>query len=289
VPVSRAIRRQLKGKTILTSFDGKTVVITGGATGIGRGLALAFADQGMNVVLASTSEERLAKAVDLVRSRGGSAISIVCDVADRAAVRDLADQAVAKFGAVHVICANAAITTGGPFLNHRDEDWDWVYDVVLRGVTNCVQAFYPLLAAQREGHILLTGSQAGLVPDWVLGHGPYTSAKAGVTALAVALRPEAIDHNVGVSLLIPAGTETDISLSARSRQERYGKSADGEMRPRPGAPEPIEGSKFWLTPDEVAAQVVAELPGNPAFIVTHPGLKPIVADYFGRILAAYSE
>jgi NAD(P)-dependent dehydrogenase (short-subunit alcohol dehydrogenase family) len=104
----------------------------------------------MNVVLASTSDERLAKAVDLVRSRGGSAINVVCDVADRAAVRDLAGQAVAEFGAVHVICANAAVTTGGPFLNHRDEDWDWVYDVVLRGVTNCVQAFYPLLAAQRE-------------------------------------------------------------------------------------------------------------------------------------------
>ena len=273
---------------VLSDYEGKTAVITGGATGIGRGLALAFAAEGMNVVLASTNDERLARAVDDVRDAGGKAISIVCDVADRSAVRALAERAVAEFGAVHLLCANAAVTTAGPFLDHRDEDWDWVYDVVLSGVTNCVQAFYPLFVRQRGGQILLTGSQAGLVPDWVVGHGPYTSAKAGVTALAVALRVEAIEHNVGVSLLIPAATESDIQLSARSRQPRYGTSADGVVAPRPGAPEPIEGTKFWLTPDEVGARVVAELPGNPAIIATHPGLKPLVEDYFDRILNAYS-
>jgi len=189
---------------------------------------------------------------------------------------------------VHVLCANAGVTTAGPFLDHRDEDWDWVYDVVLRGVTNCVQAFYPLMARQGEGQIVITGSQAGLVPDWVLGHGPYTSAKAGVTALAVALRPEAAEHGVGVSLLIPAGTESDILLSARSRQSRYGTSVDGQMSRRPGAPDTRKGTPMHLTPEEVAARVVAELPSDPAFIVTHRGLKPLVANYFERILAAYS-
>jgi NAD(P)-dependent dehydrogenase (short-subunit alcohol dehydrogenase family) len=273
---------------MLTCFEDKTAVITGGATGIGRGLALALARKGMNIVLASTHEERLSRAAADVRAQGGRATSIVCDVADRAAVRRLAERSVAEYGKVHLLCANAGVTTAGPFLDHRDEDWDWVYDVVLRGVTHCVQAFYPLMAGQGEGQILMTGSQAGLVPDWVLGHGPYTSAKAAVTALAVALRPEAIEHGVGVSLLIPAGTESDIQLSARSRQSRYGVSLEGQMSPRPGAPEPLEGTKFWLTPDEVAAYVVAELPRNPAFIVTHPGLKPLVEDYFERIVGAYS-
>jgi NAD(P)-dependent dehydrogenase (short-subunit alcohol dehydrogenase family) len=273
---------------MLMSLEGKTAVVTGGATGIGRGLASAFAKEGMNVVLASTNEERLARAAAEVCAQGGSAIGVVCDVADRDAVRALAARSVAEYGAVHLLCANAAVTTSGPFLEHKDEDWDWIYDVVLRGVTHCVQAFYPLMASQGEGQIVMTGSQAGLVPDWVLGHGPYTSAKAGVTALAVALRPEAAEYGVGVTLLIPAATESDIQLSTRSRQARYGTSVQGEMGPRPGAPEPVQGSKFWLTPDEVAACVVAELPKDPAFIVTHPGMRPLVEDYFGRILAAYA-
>jgi hypothetical protein len=78
-------------------------------------------------------------------------------------------------------------------------------------------------------------------------------------------------------------------LSARSRQPLYGSSNDGQIiSPRPGAPEPLEGTKVWLTPDEVAALVVAELLSDPPFIVTHRGLQPLVADYFERILAAYS-
>jgi 3-oxoacyl-[acyl-carrier protein] reductase len=273
---------------MLTVFENKTAVITGGATGIGRGLALAFAREGMNIVLASTNKERLSRAEAQVRDRGASVISVVCDVADRAAVRGLAARCVDEYGGVHLLCANAAVTTAGPFIDHKDEDWDWIYDVVLRGVTNCVQAFYPLMARQGEGQILITGSQAGLVPDWVIGHGPYTSAKAGVTALAVALRPEAAQYGVGVSVLIPAATESDIQFSTRSRQARYGESIQGEMAPRSGAPEPLEGAKFWLTPDEVAARVVSEIPKDPAFIVTHPSMKPLVEDYFNRILSAYS-
>ncbi|QTH24982.1 SDR family NAD(P)-dependent oxidoreductase (plasmid) [Rhizorhabdus wittichii] len=271
---------------------GKTAVITGGATGIGRALALGLADAGMNIVLASTSAERLALAADAVRERGAQVLVVPCDVSDRAAVRDLADRAVTEFGAVHLLCANAGVTTAGPFLNHGDEDWDWIYDVVLRGVTHCIQAFYPLMAKAGEGQILLTGSHAGLVPDWVLGHGPYTSAKSAVMALGAALRPEAAQHGVGVSILIPAGTESDILQSARSRPARYGTTANTgmsptDMVPREGAPMPLADTKFFLTAEEVADIAIRALPDNPGFIATHPGLRPLVEDYFGRILAAY--
>jgi short-subunit dehydrogenase len=82
--------------------------------------------------------------------------------------------------------------------------------------------FYPEMVARKSGHIILTGSQAGMVPDWVTEHGPYTSAKAAVHALGTALRPEAEEHGVGVATVIVAGTLTDIVKSERSRPEKYG-------------------------------------------------------------------
>jgi 3-oxoacyl-[acyl-carrier protein] reductase len=277
---------------MLTAFEGKTAVITGGATGIGRALALALARKGMNIVLASTNADRLELAAEAVRNAGARVLTVQCDVSDRAAVRKLATRAWEEFGAVHLLCANAGVTTSGPFLEHRDEDWDWVYDVVLRGVTNCIQAFYPLMANAGEGQIMITGSQAGLLPDWTLGHGPYTSAKAAVTALGVALRPEAAEHGVGVTVLIPAATESDILQSNRSRPQQYGaedsrQTLHTDLKIREGAPAPSEASKFLLTSAEVAEMVVAKLPGNPAFIATHACMKPLVEEYFDRILSAY--
>lgn len=277
---------------MLKTFEGKTAVITGGATGIGRALALALARKGMNIVIASTNSERLALAADEVRKAGTRVLTVQCDVSDRAVVRKLATRTIEEFGAVHLLCANAGVTTSGPFLEHSDEDWDWVYDVVLRGVTHCVQAFYPVMARAGEGQIMITGSQAGLLPDWVLGHGPYTSAKAAVTALGIALRPEAAEHGVGVTVLIPAGTESDIMQSNRSRPDKYG--AEGGKSPsyedlklREGAPQPSDASKYFLTSAEVAEMVIEKLPDNPAFIATHACMKPLVEECFNRILSAY--
>ena len=277
---------------MLNEFEGRTAVITGGATGIGRALAMVLARKGMNIVLASTNVERLEQAAADVRQQGARVLIVQCDVSDRAAVRNLAARTVQEFGAVHLLCANAGITTSGPFLDHSDEDWDWVYDVVLRGVTNCIQAFYPLMASAGEGQIMITGSQAGILPDWTLGHGPYTSAKSAVMALGVALRPEAAEHGVGVTVLIPAAIESDILQSDRSRLARFSTGSDratslSDMKTREGAPAPAPNTKFFLTAEEAAEDIVAKLPENPAFIATHPGLKPLVEEYFGRILAAY--
>ena len=263
---------------------GKTAVITGGATGIGRAIGMRLATEGMNIVLASTTKSRLEEAVARIREAGGTATAVVCDVADRSQVESLAAQSERAYGAIHVVCANAGVTTTGPFLDQRASDWQWIYDVVLNGVANCVQIFYPRMAARGEGHLLITGSQAGLAPDWVLGHGPYTSAKAAVMALGAALRPEAAEHGVGISVLIPGGTTTELLLGDRSRSERYGGSANGVMKIRTDWP-----TITMISAEEVAAQAVEGIRTNAAFIATHPELKPLVAEYFNRILAAYDR
>ncbi|MBG6120054.1 MULTISPECIES: SDR family NAD(P)-dependent oxidoreductase [unclassified Sphingobium] len=266
----------------------KVAVITGGATGIGKALALALAAEGMKVVIASTSRERLDLAAAEIATAGGEVRALLCDVTDREAVRRLAADAQAAFGPVDLLCANAGTTTAGSYLDHDDADWDWMIDLVLRGVTHCVQAFYPAMAARGSGHILITGSQTAYAPDWVLNHGPYVAAKAAVHALAVALRPEAAEHGVGVSLLVPAATRTDVREGARSRPERYGPSGSrGTMAMRADAPKPLAGYPGYLDAEEVAARAIAGIKANDPIIVTHAGMKPLTDEYLGRIQAAY--
>lgn len=150
----------------MNDLRGKTALITGGATGIGLALALELAKEGTKVVLASTNEQRLEAAADQVRHVGGEAVIVVCDVSNRASVEDMHRTVTEKYGDIDVLCCNAGVTTGGPYLEHRPSDWEWVYGVVLQGTVNCIQMFYPDICKRGSGQIVLTGSQAGMVPDW---------------------------------------------------------------------------------------------------------------------------
>ena len=263
------------------AWTGKVALVTGGATGIGFALARALLAEGMDAIIASTNRERLEKAAaELRRESGRRVAAFTCDVADRTQVRQLAERATAEFGRVDLLCANAGATTQGKYLDHGDEDWDWAIDVNLRGATNCIQAFYPAMAARGSGTILLTGSQTSLAPDWVLGHGPYGPAKAAVLALAFALRAEAAEHGVNVSLLLPAATETNIAETARRLPPGSGKMIVRQDLPDAQPP-------FFLTADEVAARAISGLKADAPLIATHAGMRPLVQDYFDRILAAY--
>lgn len=272
-------------------FAGKTAVITGGSTGIGKALAAGLAAQGMRVVIASTSSERLEAAAADLREGGAEVTTVVCDVADRDSVRALAARVEREFGGTDLLCANAGATTTGPYLDHGDGDWDWVMDTVLRGVTNCVQAFYPAMAARGSGQFLITGSQTGFAPGWLLNHGPYVVAKAAVHALAMALRPEAELHGVGVSLLVPAMTETEITQAGqRSRPGRYGAARpSADLGVVAGSATPLPDHPRSLTAAEVAERAIAGLKRNEAIIATHSGMKPIVEDYARQILAPYDS
>ena len=263
---------------------GKIAVVTGGSTGIGLALAKALAREGMDIALASRTPATLEAAAAAVRDIGVRVLAVSCDVADRAQVQALARRAAEELGPVDLVCANAGVTTVGRLVDHTDADWDWSIDINLRGITHCIQAFYPDMAARRRGTLLLTGSQTSLAPDWVLNHGPYIGAKAAVLALATSLRAEAAEFGVSVSLLIPAATDTAIAETARRVPE-----PDGSLLPNPKSPPPLEGFPFTLSPEEVAQRALAGLKRNAPIIATHAAMKPLVEDYFARILAAYDD
>ncbi|MBV9842007.1 MAG: SDR family oxidoreductase [Sphingomonadaceae bacterium] len=265
---------------------GGVAVVTGGATGIGFALARQLADRGMKVILASTNRERLDKAVAAIRAEGGTAVAEVCDVTDRAAVRALAARVEQEHGPVDLLCANAGGTTTGTYLEHDDGDWDWSIDVNLRGATNSLQAFYPAMAERGSGHIVLTGSQTAYAPDWVLQHGPYVAAKAAVHTLVFTMRQEAAERGVALSLLVPAGTDTEVLKGQRSRPDRYGSAREGGLRMGENLPE-LGTEGLWLSADEVARRAIVGIDANLPVIITHPAMRPLVKHYFDRILAAY--
>lgn len=263
----------------ISDFNGKIAVITGGATGIGLAIAVQLAKENATVVIASTNKGRLDEAHEEIKTAGSNCLPVVCDVSNRESVKELHEVVTDKFGHCDLLFCNAGVTTAGPYLNHRPEDWDWVYGVVLGGVSNCIQSFYPDMCRRKTGQIILTGSQAGAVPDWFTLHGPYTAAKAAVHALGTALRPEAAEHNVGVTVVIVAGTLTDIMKSERSRPEKFGDSlAVSGMKKR-------EARR--IPPEEVAARTLRGVKENAPFVATHPELKSLTKNYFDRILAAY--
>jgi len=267
---------------------GKTAVIAGASTGIGRAMALAFAREGMNLVLASTNAERLEAAAAAARETGAQTAAVVCDVADAGAVQALADQAFAAFGEVHLLCNNAGVTTLGPLVDHTLDDWAWVYGVCVMGVVHGVQAFLPHMLARGSGHIVNTGSPTAIMPDAFLEHGPYSSAKAAVAAYTITLRQEAAARGVGVSLMLPGAVPSNIVEKANLHGPV--KPAErGGVAYNPKVPPPIEGARLRLSAEAMAELAVRGVKANDPIIMAPTALKPPVQEYFDRYLEAFDR
>lgn len=216
--------------------------------------------------------------------RGGKVLTVPCDVTDRNQVYALAEKAKEAFGHVDLLCANAGATTVGWLVDHGDADWDWAIDVNFRGVTHCIQAFYPDMEARGSGTIMMTSSQVAVSPDWVLNHGPYVAAKAAVLGLGLSLRPEAAKHGVKVSVLLPAGTETEI---VTSKPHKVPDENGANFEINPSIPDLDESFPFFLSAEEVAERAIAGLRRDAPIIFTHANVIPLFEKWSDDIRAAY--
>jgi len=221
----------------MESFEGRTAVVTGGASGLGLAMATRFAEAGMNIVIGDIEAEPLAMAEAAIAAKGVKVMPKRTDVARAEDVQALADSAYDRFGGVHVLCNNAGVGgSPGAMWELSAEDWKWVIDVDLWSVVHGVRSFVPrMIASGEEAHVVNTASVAGLVSGAV--GGPYTVAKFGVVALSEQLYFELgrAGHNVGVSVLCPGFVNTNIYDSGRNRQAEYGESQnaptpEGEQR-----------------------------------------------------------
>jgi len=237
---------------------GRVAVVTGGSTGIGRGIAGALARAGATVVITARGRDRLDAAVD---------------VTDLDAMREAAAEVDRRFGRVDVLVANAGIGLTGPVADATPSDWDWVIDVNIRGVGNGIQAFLPAIRrGGRGGHIVTTSSMAGLMP---VVAGLYSMTKAAVIALSEALHIELLPEGIGVSAYCPGPTHSEIALGTANRPDRYA----GTGYPAPD-PERAASAKDqpYMSADEAGERVLAGMLAGRMFILTHPEFLPGVVD-----------
>lgn len=202
----------------MKEFKDKVAVITGGASGIGRGIAERCVSEGMKVVLADIDEPNLTKAETDLKTLGGIVLGVRTDVSKRSDVEVLAGQALGAFGQVHLLFNNAGVGAGGAPWEATWNDWEWVIGVNLWGVIHGVKVFTPLMLAQNtECHIINTSSAAGLVVGGSFA--PYAVTKHAVVALSENLYLTLQQRNslVKVSVLCPGPVRTNIADAERNR------------------------------------------------------------------------
>ncbi|MGZ5067848.1 MAG: SDR family NAD(P)-dependent oxidoreductase [Usitatibacter sp.] len=202
----------------MRELKGKTAVVTGAASGIGRELALACAREGANVMLADIDEKGMGESAAAIAPSGVRVESMRCDVSKADDVETLAAESWKRFGAVHLVFNNAGVAVAGPAWTATLEDWEWTLGINLMGVVHGVRSFVPRMLAQGgECHVVNTASVAGLVD--IPGSAVYCVSKHGVVALSECLHHDlrVAGAAIGVSVLCPAYVNTGIGDSARNR------------------------------------------------------------------------
>ena len=190
----------------MQDLTGKVAFITGGASGIGLGMARAFLEEGMKVSLADWSDAHIAKAREQLA--GNNAVHFLkTNVAERQSLRDAAAETIDAFGKIHVLCNNAGVNGGGTAVSDDFDAWDRAIAVNLGGVVNGTKIIAPIIRGQGEGgHIVNTSSMAGVVP--LPGLAAYSTAKYAVRGFSESLRMQLAKDGIGVSCLFPGATRT---------------------------------------------------------------------------------
>ncbi|MEM7437910.1 MAG: SDR family oxidoreductase [Myxococcota bacterium] len=214
------------------SLSGKVAIITGGARGIGRGLAEVAGEKGCSLILADINGPLLESTVEELRAAGIHVEGQTVDVRDAAAVRDLVQGAHRKLGRIDYLFNNAGINVFAELLDTSLEDWNELIDVNLRGVIHGVHFAYPIMREQGFGHIVNTASVAGIAPT--PAEGAYAATKHAVVGLSTTLRMEAAAHGVKVSVVCPGAVDTPI-LST-SKHVKFDANAILELSPEKPMP-----------------------------------------------------
>jgi NAD(P)-dependent dehydrogenase (short-subunit alcohol dehydrogenase family) len=271
----------------MTQITGRTAVVTGGGSGIGMGLAKELARQGARVVVADIMADNAERVAEAIRSEGGEAIAVVCDVCDRASIRSLKETVDAAFGPVQLLFANAGATSFDPLAEMSDDDVDWILQVNLHGVMNTTRAFLPDMIAAGEGHICATASMAGLLPGWIPVHAPYSAAKAGIIGLMMNLGLELAEHNVHTTSYCPGGVATGMKdNNARYRPARFGGPGEGQLEVTEASS--VAHNHDFYTPEAIAPMVLDAVRQNRAFVFDHPDQREqFRRTYSGIVEACY--
>lgn len=270
----------------MKDLRGKVAVVTGAGSGMGRAMAVRFAEEGCSVVLADVDVPGLDETAGLIVATGGVAVIQPTDVSDRDQIAALAARTILEFGAVHILCNNAGVETGGWFDEIAPAAWDWVLDVNLKGVINGCSVFLPLLRAAGEGHIVNTGSLSSFHAREPLTFAPYSASKFAVLALSESLAAELVERGdrIGVSILTPGVVRTKMVHAERNRPAGVPGTREIPLRDQVLSGIAELTDREGMEPSVVADLVVDAIVNDEFFVLTHP--EPAIAALEGRAAEA---
>jgi NADP-dependent 3-hydroxy acid dehydrogenase YdfG len=263
----------------MEKLEGKVAFITGGASGIGLGIAKACAKYGMKVVIADSRQDALDEAMKYFKEKKLPVHPIKLDVTDRPAYIKAADEAEAVFQKIHVLVNNAGVASGGLTQNTTFKDWDFSVGVNIIGVANGLVIILPRILKHGEGgHVVSTSSTAGFCA--VNGCITYNTAKYAIAGMMETLAGDLMGSNVGASVLIPGPTVTNLGPSTFANRPEHLRN-EGQAwppQPPPGMPRrppPMfeEMMKIFMDPIETGERVVRGIRRNDLFIHTHPEFR----------------
>jgi NAD(P)-dependent dehydrogenase (short-subunit alcohol dehydrogenase family) len=269
----------------MQNLPGKTAFVTGGASGIGLGIAKALLGAGMNVVIADIREDHLAAATAELGA-AGRVLPLKLDVTDRAAYARAADAAEARFRKIHVLCNNAGVGVVGPTELATFADWDWVLGVNLGGTVNGIVILLPRILRHGEGgHIVNTASMSGLVPH--PGATLYGTSKGAVVSMIECMRGELEPHGIICSAFCPGAVQSNIAEAGKTRPAALADTgyAESDRRRQQG------GNFFHLyrTKEEVGQRVLQGILDDELYIMTHSEFRQGVEERAQALCAAVPD
>lgn len=265
-------------------FEGTVAMVSGAGGGIGRAIARKCASRGAAVAVVDIDAERASQTAAAIIAAGGRAKAYAADTTDLSALQTVAEQIEADLGGLEAIFNNAGVFTGGRLERTRPNDFDWVFDVNVRGLYNAVIAFLPALrravAAGKPGLIVNTGSENSLGVPTLGPFSAYTGTKHAVLGLTDALRRDLKEDGIDVALLCPGVVQTEIWNAKRVRQERYGG-------PREAAPPSPGGATDGGRTAEATADTLFEgLDAGEFMIISDPRIRAFAQQRIEEIAQA---
>jgi NAD(P)-dependent dehydrogenase (short-subunit alcohol dehydrogenase family) len=266
----------------MQNLQGKTAFVTGGASGIGLGIAKALLGAGMNIVVADIRDDHLAEAKEELGSPD-KILAIKLDVTDRDDFAKAADAAEDRFGKIHILCNNAGVAVVGPTELATFADWDWVMNVNVGGAINGVTTILPRILSHGEGgHIINTCSMSGIVP--VGGTTIYSTGKAALVTMIECMRPELEGRGVICSAFCPGAVQSNIADAGKTRPDALSETgyAEADKRRQDG------GNLLHLfqTKEEVGERVLRGILDDELYILTHSEFLGGVTDRANAMIAS---